>query len=175
MNTLADIILILSVFGLIIGMAKPDIFKGQTRKSLAIKFSLGIIIGLVMLAVFAPKTPTKANSQTSTKTTTTQQPKVDTTTPAYKLADYDLNNAPDSATVAQYQAALDSVKPLCAQDEERIAAITYGSWTDLKQHGITDENNLALLNHLKASIPANTAPVDCQGVYAAYLTLREPQ
>lgn len=180
MDTLADIILILSVIGLIVGLIKPSIFHKLTsgthqKKKIGLLFGTGILLGLVMLAVFAPTTPAKKNTtKTSANATTSQQSTVDTSSPAYKLAAYDLT-APTPAIVNNYQKALDTLKPLCTvQDETKLASLIYGTWQDLEDNGIKDETNLTVANHIIASIPASTAPVDCQSVMAAYLVEREP-
>lgn len=94
MDTVADIILILSVIGLIVSLAKPSTFhkfgKGKlTKKGLALRFGAGIVVGLILLAVFAPSTSPKTKSstittptkQTANKQPTSSTPKAATATP----------------------------------------------------------------------------------------------
>lgn len=184
MATLADIILILSVLGLIVGLIKPKlslfhfITNGKySRGTIAKKFGIGIAAGLALLFIVSlstPSTPAKKDTaKTSASATTSQQATVDTSTPAYKLAAYDVS-APTPAIVNNYQKALDTLKPLCTvKDENKLASLVYGTWKDLEDNGIKDETNLTVANHIIASIPASTAPVDCQGIMAAYLVQRE--
>jgi hypothetical protein len=94
--------------------------------------------------------------------------------PAYRLATYDSNQEPSAVTVSKYQTALDNLKTLCAEDDTTLAAEIWASWKDLQKNGVSDETNLSLIAHIEKSIPPKTAPVECRGVMAAYLTLREP-
>ena len=100
-------------------------------------------------------------------TTPTVSPAPTATSPAQHLADLDGN----SAQVADYQAALDKLIPKCTQDEERIAALGWAGHEDLVKNGIT-ESGLSVLGHLDESVPAGQR-MDCQGVLAAWLVLRE--
>lgn len=88
---------------------------------------------------------------------------------------YDLNQTPDTITVSKYQSALDSLKPLCTEDEATLASEIWASWKDLKSNGVSDETILSLMAHITQSVPSGgAAPTDCRGVMAAYLVLREP-
>jgi hypothetical protein len=122
-----------------------------------------------------PTQPIKSTQSASPISKPAAQSSAAAHTPAYTLAADDLNHAPDNAIVANYQTALDGLKPLCTEkDEYTLASEIWASQQDLIKNGIKDETNLTLIGHIKASIPANSAPVDCRGVMAAYLTLREP-
>lgn len=94
-------------------------------------------------------------------------------TPAYTLASLELGHTPDTATVAQYQTALDSLKPLCKEDQSKVANEVYNSLEDLKKHNINDETAVTFAAHIVSSIPASAAPTDCSGIMASYLVLRE--
>lgn len=84
MDTVADIILILSVIGLIVGLIKPSIFHKLTNNSkhpkrkIGLVFGIGIIVGLILLAAFAPAAPVKKAADKTTadnkKPITSSQP-----------------------------------------------------------------------------------------------------
>ena len=84
------------------------------------------------------------------------------------LADLDGDQQPASV----YQAALDALAPHCTQPVSDVAAIVHTTLDDLRKNGIRDETELSVLQHLAASVPAGQR-MDCQGVAAAYLVLRE--
>jgi len=77
-----------------------------------------------------------------------------------------------ASNVSPYAAALDALVPKCTQNRVGIAGIADAGFTDLQSHGITTDDRLTVLQHLSDSVPA-VGPVDCQGVMAAYLVLRE--
>lgn len=148
--------------------------KTNSHKGVRIVVTVIVLLFIFIVATGASKdnSPQPATAA-KPATSTSQTPQMDTQSPAYKLADYDLNHAPDAATVAQYQTALDGLRPLCTEPEDKIAAEIWASWQDLEKNGVTDETNLTLIGHIKDSVPDGTV-VNCQGVMAAYLTLREP-
>jgi hypothetical protein len=78
-----------------------------------------------------------------------------------------------AANVAPYSAALDRLQPTCTQDRVRIAGLGDAGLTDLQKNGIRDETRLTVLQHLRDSMPASAEKMDCAGVLAAYLVLRE--
>lgn len=94
--------------------------------------------------------------------------------PAYKLAAYDLGHAPNASTEAQYQLALDGLKPYCIESEEKLAGEVWTSEKDLRKNGITQETNLTLLSYTRSSFPSNSRPTDCLGVLAVHLSQLEP-
>jgi hypothetical protein len=95
---------------------------------------------------------------------------------AYKLAAYDLGHAPDASTVAQYQIALDGLKPFCMESEEKLAGEVWTSEKGLRKNGIIHETNLTLLGHTRSSFGSNSPHkvTNCLGVLSAYLAVREP-
>lgn len=141
MDTVADLILILSVIGLIVALAKPSTFhrfgNGKlTKKSLVLRFGTGIVAGLIMLVIFAPNTtpktkssaittPTKQTANTQTKSSTPQAataaPK---TTPAPSQpsitgygatqSDWDSNHQRDS----RYEGLVYNPNPALGLDEQ---------------------------------------------------------
>jgi hypothetical protein len=126
---------------------------------------------------------TQTDTQPSTTTSppvapspspTPAPPSIDTSSAAYKLAQYDLGSSPSASDVATYQTALDGLLPYCTEkDEMKLAGQIWASWQDLKKNGINDETNLTLISHIETSIPDSIKPTDCQGIMAAYLVLRE--
>lgn len=74
-NTVADLLLFISVIGLVAGLIKPKMFHKFThgthqKKKIGLVFGLGILVALIILATSAPVTPTskKATANTSTPT-----------------------------------------------------------------------------------------------------------
>lgn len=92
MDTVADIILILSVIGLIAGLIRPALFHKLTngthpKKKIGLVFGTGIVVGLILLAAFAPATPAKkAADKTATNTKATTKPIANTLSPADRTA-----------------------------------------------------------------------------------------
>ena len=135
-----------------------------------------VVIGSIVFAaitgvlMFSHPEPKRSNDKadTSSQTDTSQQ-----STAAYKLAVYDGSSSPDAATVARYQTALDGLKQLCKEDEDKLAGEIWASWTDLEKNHVTDETNLTLIRHIKDSIDPSIAPTNCSAIMATYLTLRE--
>lgn len=98
-----------------------------------------------------------------------------TTTPAQDAAallqTYDRADG-HPADIADYQAALDKVTAKCTNSPTDIGHFVANAKADLVRNGITDETELSVLKHLDGSLPDGTH-MDCQGVLAAYLVLRE--
>ena len=88
--------------------------------------------------------------------------------PAWLLAQRD-----GSTDVAAYSTALDQLQPYCTQDRVQLARLGDAGYSDLEQNSIHDETRLNVLQHLRDSIPSGSFKLDCQGVLAAYLVLRE--
>jgi hypothetical protein len=139
-----------------------------------------IVLVLIILYAIGSNMPDTAPQQTAQKAqpVASEPPSSPTTasvkSAASKLAFADLGHVPDAATVAKYQSALDSLKPLCTENEATLAGEIWGSWKDLVDNQVTDETNLSLISHITQSIPSDSTPTDCRGVMAAYLVLREP-
>jgi hypothetical protein len=141
----------------------------------ASKFAV-VVLGVIIVAAIAGvlmlnhQEPTRSSDHvdTSLPSATNQQ-----STAAYKLAVYDGSSSPDAAIVARYQTALDSLKQLCKEDEDKLAGEILASWTDLEKNHVTDETNLTLIGHNKGAIDTSIAPTDCSAIMATYLTLRE--
>lgn len=74
--------------------------------------------------------------------------------------------------VADYQAAFGRAAAKCTNPPADVERFIENSQRDLTKNRVTDETALTLLSHLDQSIPAGTT-MDCQGVLAAYLVLRE--
>jgi len=97
--------------------------------------------------------PADPNTSSQTSQTTQQSP-------AYTLASLELKRTPDSATVAQYQKALDNLKPLCKEDESKLANEIWNSLQDLQKHNINDETSITCSANIVSSIPSSAAPTD---------------
>jgi len=74
-NTVADLLLFLSVIGLIAGLIKPKLFHKIThgshqKKKIGLVFGIGIVIALVILAANAPTAPASKNAAASTTSPT---------------------------------------------------------------------------------------------------------
>ncbi len=136
----------------------------------------GIIILIVwfLWSFFSSSGPSIASTP-STTTVATPVVQSDSQSSAYKLAVYDSHPNPNIATVAQYQSALNALKPLCTENESALAGEIWASWSNLESNGVTDETILSLMSHIQDSIPKSMGPTNCKGVMAAYLVLREPQ
>lgn len=89
--------------------------------------------------------------------------------PAQMVADLDGDKSP----VADYQAAIDALRPKCTQDAMAIAGLGDAGYQDLVKNGVTDETRLTVLQHLSNSIPASMGKTDCTSILSAYLVLRE--
>ena len=70
------------------------------------------------------------------------------------------------------QQAMDDLAPSCTGSEDDLAGLAYAGVTDLSKHGISS-TAVDVMSQIKNSIPASAAPMDCKGVLAAWLVLRE--
>lgn len=133
MDTVADIILILSVIGLIAGLIKPGIFHKLTngthpKRKIGLVFGTGIVIGLILLAAFAPATPAKKTAdKTTTNTKATTKPAVSTVSPAERTA----------KAVSTLQAGTDFYSQLFKQGQTALGTTQYPN----AQAALADENN----------------------------------
>ncbi|MGW2692356.1 hypothetical protein ACWC3Y_10900 [Streptomyces sp. NPDC001296] len=89
--------------------------------------------------------------------------------PAQMLADLD----GDKRDPSSYQTVLDALTPKCKQPPKQLAAYANAVVGLLKKDGVNDETDYSALVHLNQSIPAGTTKMDCQGIAAAYVTMRE--
>ncbi|MDU8998207.1 hypothetical protein [Streptomyces mirabilis] len=89
--------------------------------------------------------------------------------PAQMLADLD-GGIRDAAS---YQTVLDKWAPKCTQTPKKLAAIANAVVEELRKNGISDETEYSALVHLNASVPGGASKMDCTGIAAAYVTLRE--
>ena len=76
MNTVADLLLILSFIALVVGLIKPKLFHKLTnnshpRKKIGLVFGLGILVALIILAINAPADTTTANTAKKSNTSHT--------------------------------------------------------------------------------------------------------
>lgn len=74
-DTVADLLLFISLGGLIAGLIKPKLFHKLTngthqKKKIGLVFGLGLLISLIILAANAPATPTNNKTTTNTSTPT---------------------------------------------------------------------------------------------------------
>lgn len=74
---------------------------------------------------------------------------------------------------ASYQTVLDKWAPKCTQTPKKLAAIANAVVEELRKNGISDETEYSALVHLNASVPGGASKMDCTGIAAAYVTLRE--
>jgi len=88
------------------------------------------------------------------------------------LQQFDRDHGNGSADSSAYQAALSMASAKCTNPVKDVARFVENSYTDLVSNGVEDETALSVLQHLNASIPDGSR-MDCQGVLAAYLALRE--
>lgn len=89
--------------------------------------------------------------------------------PAQKLATLDNN----TSAVSLYQNALNALHPGCKQTDEELAAEAWFGSQDLGKHGI-QETGLQVLHDMRNSLtPVIGNGIDCAGILAAYLVLRE--
>lgn len=84
------------------------------------------------------------------------------------LAQYD-----GSSDVAAYSAALDRWQAKCIEDRVTDAGYVDATYRDEQKHGVAEASRLVVMRHLTASVPADTAPTNCDSVAAAYLVLVE--
>ncbi len=126
-----------------------------------------VVLVAVVVSLAGCGSSSGSSAPSSSSATTTAHYPSATADPARLLAEGD-----GAADVTPYAAALDELGPQCTQDRVHIAGIADAGLSDLQQHGITDETRLTVLQHLVASV-RSSAKVDCQGVMAAYLVLRE--
>jgi hypothetical protein len=107
----------------------------------------------------------------SAGTTPTAAPTTVDLISAQHLADLDGNIQP----TADYQAALQHLTAKCTQTLDKVAGIVYATQDDLQQHGVNDETEYSVIQHLDRSIPAERGKTDCISIAATYATLRESQ
>ncbi len=89
------------------------------------------------------------------------------------LHDKDASDGIATEDVGAYATAFDALLPHCNNPPEKVAAFASAAQDDLVAHGIHDETRLTVMQHLAGSVPSEVGPTDCQGISAAYLTLRE--
>ncbi|HEV7566062.1 MAG TPA: hypothetical protein VGO31_08915 [Microbacteriaceae bacterium] len=85
-------------------------------------------------------------------------------------ADYLASKTGEDAVALQQ--AMDDLAPSCTGPEDDLAGLAYAGVSDLNDHGISS-TALEVMAQVKNSVPASAAPIDCQGVLAAWLVLRE--
>lgn len=90
------------------------------------------------------------------------------TDPAALLAQRD-----GSSDVASYSAALDAWQAECTQDRVADAGMVDFAFTDEQKNGVAESSRLVVMQHLTASVPAGSAPTDCNAITAAYLVTVE--
>jgi len=149
----------------------PD--KTEKAKSSSKRQTIVVVVLIVVLLFLITVIAVAMSNNTTTSNGGNTSSSSSTNSPAYQLADEDLGYAPDSATVAQYQSALDALKPYCKENEASLAAEIHETWKLLEQSNIKDETNLTLLQHIQQSIPSNAPVEDCSQVMGAYVTLRQ--
>ena len=67
---------------------------------------------------------------------------------------------------------MDGLAPSCIGPEDDLAGLAYAGVSDLSKHGISS-SAVDVMSQIKNSVPASAVPMDCQGVLAAWLVLRE--
>ena len=138
---------------------------------------IGVVWGLgaaVVAAAHHNSTPHAVAQASKPVSHAASKPTAAIPSSAATLAEYDLGHAPDAATTAKYQTALDALKPLCTETEAKLISEIHNSWQDLENNGVTDETHLTLTQHVADSIPAGSPATDCAQIMAAYLLEREP-
>lgn len=80
-------------------------------------------------------------------------------------------SANDSLAV-RIDSQLDLLQPDCTNTRVKLASAVNFAYTDLPKYGI-HETIPSILLHVRRSIPASSAPIDCVQIVAAYLVLRE--
>lgn len=102
---------------------------------------------------------------TSTSTAPTPKPQ----TLAEKLAADDGGKHP----VADYQAAIDALRPKCKdQSDAQMQGVARGVAKIYREHNITDEDELGILQHVAQSVPDGAPQMDCNEQAGVYATLR---
>ena len=91
---------------------------------------------------------------------------------AASLQAFDVLNGHTTGTLHDYQVVMKNVTAKCSNPTGELVQVVKNSYADLVKNGVTTETAGSLITHLDVSIPASSK-VDCQGVLAAYLVLRE--
>ena len=98
-------------------------------------------------------------------------------TPAQKLAALQEGGTPSAGDplVAQFQSALDAVKPACREPQDKVASEIWASWQDLqKNNRPTSLLHVAqALDTVTSGLTPNAEPTNCASLLAAYLVTAE--
>jgi hypothetical protein len=98
------------------------------------------------------------------------------TTPAEKLATIQEGSTSSTGDplVAQFQSALNQVKPACQESQDKVASEIWASWQDVQKN-----NHPTTLLHVAEApdtvtrLTPNTEPTKCASLLAAYLVTAE--
>lgn len=142
---------------------KTRAYKAQTWFAVLV---FAGIIGFVGWKIAENHNASSGGSSSNSQTVSDQQ------TGARVLRQFDADHGNGGNNESAYGAELDVLSGKCTNSTKDTARFVENSYTDLTSHGVTDETALTLLRHLDQSIPAGSQ-MDCQGVLAAYLVLRE--
>ncbi len=139
-----------------------------------------LVVGAINAANKKSSPPPTAATSTSSSTDTSSSASStgsDTSTPAQRLALLQAGAGlpVTDPLVRSFDRLLTALKPVCTQNSERVAALTWATWKDLQKNNrpVSLLHVLQALNTAAKGVPAKGRPTDCGALLAAYATLAE--